>query len=67
MSRIIENIGVERAYLALLGAYASVTAADVFVKLLEKHSFSQIREMLPWDLEKEIADIIGLNTPDKVA
>ena len=60
-------IGVERAYLALLGAYASVTAADVFVKLLEKHSFSQIRAMLPWDLEKEIADIIGLNSPDKVA
>ena len=60
-------IGVERAYLALLGAYASVTAADVFVKLLEKHSFSQIRAMLPWDLEKEIAGIIGLNSPDKVA
>ena len=60
-------ISVERAYLALLGAYASVTAADVFVKLLEKHSFSQIRAMLPWDLEKEIADIIGLNAPDKVA
>lgn len=60
-------IGVERAYLALLGAYASVTAADVFVKLLDKHSFSQIRAMLPWDLEKEIADIIGLNSPDKVA
>ena len=60
-------ISVERAYLALLGAYASVTAADVFVKLLEKHSFSQIRAMLPWDLEKEIADIIGLNSPDKVA
>ena len=60
-------IGVERAYLALLGAYASVTAADVFVKLLEKHSFSQIRAMLPWYLEKEIAYIIGMNTPDKVA
>lgn len=60
-------IGVERVYLALLGAYASVTAADVFVKLLDKYSFSEIRAMLPWDLEKEIADIIGLNTPDKVA
>lgn len=60
-------ISVERAYLALLGDYASITAADVFVKLLEKHSFSQIREMLPWVLVKEIADIIGLNTPDKVA
>ena len=60
-------IGVERVYLALLGAYASVTAADVFVKLLDKYSFSEIRAMLPWDLEKEIADIIGLNSPDKVA
>ena len=60
-------ISVERAYLALLGDYASITAADVFVKLLEKHSFSQIREMLPWVLVKEIADIIGLNSPDKVA
>ena len=60
-------IGVERAYLSVLGAYASVTAADVFVKLLEKHSFSEISAMLPWDLEKEIADVIGLNSPDKVA
>ena len=51
-------IGVERAYLSVLGAYASVTAADVFVKLLEKHSFSEISAMLPWDLEKEIADVI---------
>ena len=60
-------IGVERAYLALLGAYASVTAADVFVKLLDKYSFSQIRAMLPWDLEKEIANVVSLNSPDKVA
>lgn len=54
-------MGVERAYLALLGEYASVTAADVFVALLKKYSFSQVRAMQPWDLEKEITTVLHLD------
>lgn len=59
--------GVERAYLELLGEYASVTASDVFVKLLDKFGFSKIRAMQPWDLEKEISIMFGLNPDKKVA
>lgn len=59
--------GVERAYFELLGEYASVTAADVFVALLDKYSFSKIRAMLTQDLEKEIGDVLGLNAHNMVA
>ena len=59
-------IGVERAYLAGLGEYASVTAADAFVALLKKYSFSEVRAMYSWDLEKEIEDVLHLG-PTKTA
>lgn len=60
-------VGVERAYLELLGEYASITAADVFVKLLDKYSFSSIGAMQPWDLEMEMAAVLGLNHTKSVA
>ena len=60
-------IGVERAYLAVLGEYASVTAADAFVALLKKYSFSDVRAMYSWDLEKEIAEVLQLGTTKKAA
>lgn len=55
-------MGVERAYLALLGEYASVTAADAFVALLKKYSFSQVGAILPWNLKKEIAEVLHLDS-----
>lgn len=58
--------GVERAYLELFGEYASVTAADAFVALLKKYSFSHIREIQPWDMKKEIAEVLHIN-PEKNA
>lgn len=60
-------MGVERAYLRLVGEYASVTAADVFVALLKKYSFSKVNAMHPWDLEKEIADVLHLTPTKSVA
>lgn len=47
-------LGVERAYLELFGEYASITAADVFVALLKKHSFPKVRRMNNKDLKMEI-------------
>ena len=60
-------IVVERAYLAVLGEYASVTAADAFVALLKKYSFSDVRAMYSWDLEKEIVKVLHLDPAKTVA
>lgn len=60
-------VGVERAYLKLLGEYASVTAADTFVALLKQYGFSQVRAMQPWDLEKAIAEVLHLDPSKSVA
>lgn len=51
-------IGVERAYLSVFGEYASMTAADVFIDLLKKYSFNQIRGMLPWQLSEEMTAML---------
>lgn len=59
-------ISVERAHLKLFGEYASVTAADTFVALLKKYSFSQLRAIQPWDLVKVIAEVMHFN-PNKTA
>ena len=59
-------ISVERAHLELFGEYASVTAADAFVALLKKYSFSQLSAIQPWDLVKVIAEVMHFN-PNKTA
>lgn len=59
-------LGVERAYLELLGEYTSVTAADAFVALLKKYSFSKIRAIQAWDMKQEIAQVLNIN-PEKTA
>lgn len=60
-------IGVERAYLELFGESASVTAADTFVALLKKYSFSQIGAIQCWELVKEIAEVMHFDPARKAA
>lgn len=55
-------LGVERAYLEVFEECASVTAADAFVALLKKHSFSEVGAMSHWDLKREIAEVLHFDS-----
>lgn len=60
-------VGVERVYFKLVGEYASMTAADMFISLLKQYGFSQIRAMQPWDMEKAIAEVMCFDPTRKIA
>lgn len=51
-------LGIERTYLEVFGEYASITAADVFVALLKKYTFSQLSTIQSWDLTKAMAAVL---------
>ena len=60
-------LGVERAYLELFGEYASITAADAFVALLEEYDFSQLRAMQTLDLTKAMAEVLHFERTGEAA
>ena len=47
----------DRAYKKIFGEDENLTAADALVKILEDHSYVEVRKMHPWEKEKVLRDL----------